>query len=52
MIKLCLRQSNAFDKSVISITPTPLLTKLFSNFSTIEESHVECCDLVAIHTDV
>ena len=25
----CLRQSNAFDKSVSSISPTPLLSRLF-----------------------
>ena len=33
--KSCLRQSSAFDKSVGSIPPTPLLSKLFFNFSAI-----------------
>ena len=35
--KSCLRQSNAFDKSVSSILPTPLLSKIFFNFSTIRK---------------
>ena len=34
--KSCLRQPNAFDKSVSSIAPTPLLSKRFFNFSTIK----------------
>ena len=38
--KSCLRQSNAFDKSVEFH-----LHHFFSNY-------VECCDLVEIHTDV
>ena len=33
--KSCLTQSNAFDKLVSSIPPTPLLPKLYFNFSTI-----------------
>ena len=33
--KSCLRQSHAFDKSVTTIPPTPLLSNFFLNFSTI-----------------
>ena len=50
--KSCLRQSNAFDKSVSSIPPTLLLSKLFLNFAAIKEGHVECCYLVGIRIGV
>ena len=43
--KSCLRQSNAFDKSVSSILPTPLLPKFFSIFLPQEEGMLSAVTL-------
>ena len=53
--KSCLRQLNAFDKSVSHIPHTPLLSKRFLNCPTIrklEEGCVERGYFVGIQTDV